>query len=39
MKIGAIGKGNVGGALTRLWQQAGHDQVVSVGHRYPKVNT
>jgi predicted dinucleotide-binding enzyme len=25
MKIGSIGKGNVGGALTRLWQQAGHD--------------
>jgi len=25
MRIGSIGKGNVGGALTRLWQQAGHD--------------
>ena len=25
MKIGSIGKGNVGGALTRLWQRAGHD--------------
>ena len=25
MKIGAIGKGNVGGALARLWHQAGHD--------------
>jgi hypothetical protein len=25
MKIGSIGKGNVGGTLTRLWQQAGHD--------------
>jgi 8-hydroxy-5-deazaflavin:NADPH oxidoreductase len=25
LKIGSIGKGNVGGALTRLWQQAGHD--------------
>jgi|SRR6187200_1373253 predicted dinucleotide-binding enzyme len=25
MKIGSIGKGNVGGALTRLWQQAGHN--------------
>jgi predicted dinucleotide-binding enzyme len=25
MKIGSIGKGNVGGALARLWQQAGHD--------------
>jgi predicted dinucleotide-binding enzyme len=25
MTIGSIGKGNVGGTLTRLWQQAGHD--------------
>ena len=25
MKIGSIGAGNVGGALTKLWREAGHD--------------
>lgn len=25
MKIGAIGAGNVGGALTKLWREAGHN--------------
>jgi 8-hydroxy-5-deazaflavin:NADPH oxidoreductase len=25
VKIGSIGEGNVGGALTRLWREAGHD--------------
>jgi predicted dinucleotide-binding enzyme len=25
MKIGSIGAGNVGGALAKLWQEAGHD--------------
>jgi predicted dinucleotide-binding enzyme len=25
MKIGSIGEGNVGGALSKLWQEAGHD--------------
>jgi len=25
MKIGAIGAGNVGGTLAKLWREAGHD--------------
>jgi predicted dinucleotide-binding enzyme len=25
MKITTIGKGNIGGGLARLWQQAGHE--------------
>ena len=25
MKIGAIGAGKVGGALTKLWREAGHN--------------
>jgi predicted dinucleotide-binding enzyme len=29
MKIGVIGKGNVGGGLARLWEQKGHDVVTS----------
>jgi predicted dinucleotide-binding enzyme len=29
MKIGVIGKGNVGGGLARLWEQKGHEVVTS----------
>jgi hypothetical protein len=25
MKITTIGRGNIGGGLARLWEQAGHD--------------
>jgi predicted dinucleotide-binding enzyme len=31
MKITTIGKGNIGGGLGRLWEQAGH-QVTALGH-------
>lgn len=31
MKITTIGKGNIGGGLGRLWEQAGHD-VTALGH-------
>jgi hypothetical protein len=31
MKITTIGKGNIGGGLARLWQQAGHE-VTTLGH-------
>jgi predicted dinucleotide-binding enzyme len=30
MKITTVGKGNIGGGLARLWEQAGHD-VTSLG--------
>ena len=29
MKIGIIGRGNVGGGLARFWEQAGHDVVAA----------
>jgi predicted dinucleotide-binding enzyme len=31
MKITTIGKGNIGGGLARLWEQAGHE-VTTLGH-------
>jgi predicted dinucleotide-binding enzyme len=31
MRIATIGKGNIGGGLGRLWEQAGHD-VTAIGH-------
>src|SRR3954462_678166 len=31
MKITSIGKGNIGGGLARLWEQAGHE-VTTLGH-------
>ncbi|MDX6610565.1 MAG: 8-hydroxy-5-deazaflavin:NADPH oxidoreductase [Solirubrobacterales bacterium] len=31
MKIAVIGKGNVGGGLANLWEQAGHE-VTRIGH-------
>jgi predicted dinucleotide-binding enzyme len=31
MKIAVVGRGNVGGGLSALWQQAGHDIVARIG--------